>query len=76
MDWIHSCRVVVSTDSLGLHLGLAMDKWVVGLFGPTDPSEIHGYGRWRCVRAPSGAGMDRLCLEEAVAAVGELYPCP
>ncbi len=47
MDWIHSCRLLVSQDSLGLHIGLAFKKKVIGLFGPTDSQEIylHGFGQ-------------------------------
>lgn len=44
MDWINSCRLVVTADTLGLHLALALRKRVVALFGPTPPSEIHFYG--------------------------------
>ncbi len=44
MDWINSCRLIVTADTLGLHLGLALGKRVVALFGPTPPSEIHFYG--------------------------------
>jgi len=43
MDWIHSCRVIISNDSLGLHMAFAFGKEVVGLFGPTDPKEIYFY---------------------------------
>jgi len=40
MDWINSCRLIVTSDSLGLHLGLALGKKVVGLFGPTPASDL------------------------------------
>lgn len=40
IDWIDGCRLVVTNDSLGLHLALALGKKVVALFGPTIPSEI------------------------------------
>lgn len=43
MDWINSCRVVISNDSLGLHLAFAFNKKVIGLFGPTDSSEVYFY---------------------------------
>jgi heptosyltransferase-2 len=43
MDWIHSCRLIVSNDSLGLHLASTLNKLVVGLFGPTDPNEVFLY---------------------------------
>jgi len=40
IDWINSCRVLVTNDSLGLHVALALGKKVVALFGPTIPSEF------------------------------------
>ena len=43
MDWIGSCRLLLSNDSLGIHLAFAYSKKVVGLFGPTDPSEVCFY---------------------------------
>lgn len=51
MDWINSCRVVVSNDSLGLHIAFALKKKVIGLFGPTDSKEIYLYGNSKVVRA-------------------------
>lgn len=49
MEWINSCKVIVSNDSLGLHLALALKKYVVGIFGPTDPSEIYFYNRGEAI---------------------------
>lgn len=43
IDWLNSCRLVVTSDSLGLHLGLALKKKVIALFGPTSPNEIYFY---------------------------------
>ena len=37
--------VVVSSDSLGMHLAIALGKKVVALFGSTCPQEISLYGR-------------------------------
>jgi len=45
MDWIASCKMLVSSDSLGLHIALAFGIPVVGLFGPTSAKEIHFYGK-------------------------------
>lgn len=45
MEWINSCALIITTDSLGLHLALALRKKVLGLFGPTDPMEICFYNR-------------------------------
>jgi len=45
MEWINSCRLLVTNDSLGLHIALALQKKVVVLYGPTNPNETHFYGR-------------------------------
>lgn len=36
VDWIGKCRMLVTNDSLGLHLAIAMDRKVVLIVGPTD----------------------------------------
>jgi heptosyltransferase II len=45
MDWINSCQLLVTNDSLGLHIALALRKKVVVLYGPTNPKETHFYSR-------------------------------
>lgn len=45
IDWINSCRLIVTADTLGLHLALALKKRVVALFGPTSHREIYFYNR-------------------------------
>lgn len=45
IEWVQSCRVIVTNDSLGMHLGIALQKKVVALFGPTSSSEVFLYGR-------------------------------
>jgi heptosyltransferase-2 len=52
MDWVHSCRLLVTCDSLGLHLALAMGKPVVALFGPTPPDDIMPQPRLRVLTTP------------------------
>jgi heptosyltransferase-2 len=42
IEWIASCRVLVTNDSLGLHIALALDKPVIALFGPTIATEVAG----------------------------------
>jgi ADP-heptose:LPS heptosyltransferase len=37
--------VVVTSDTLGMHLAIALKKPVIALFGPTCPQEIDLYGR-------------------------------
>lgn len=41
IDWVNSCRLLVTNDSLGLHLAIALNKKVVAIFGPTIHQEIH-----------------------------------
>lgn len=43
IDWVNSCKLIVTADTLGLHLGLALKKRVIALFGPTSPWEIYLY---------------------------------
>ncbi len=50
MDWVNSVRTLVTCDSLGMHLGIALKKSVVALFGPTSSREIHLYGRGSIIR--------------------------
>ncbi|MDD2367018.1 MAG: glycosyltransferase family 9 protein [Desulfuromonadaceae bacterium] len=58
IDWINSCRLLVTNDSLGLHIALALRKRVVVLYGPTNPNETYFYGRGE-VLYPE---MDRPCI--------------
>lgn len=43
IDWINSCKLIVTADTLGLHLGLALKKRIVALFGPTSAYEVYFY---------------------------------
>lgn len=52
MGWLNSSRVIVSGDTLGMHLGIAMKKKVLGLFGPTPHREVYFYGRGKAVLCP------------------------
>lgn len=49
MDWINSSKIIVSSDSLGMHLGIALKKKVVGLFGPTSEKEVYFYDKGRAI---------------------------
>lgn len=49
MDWINSCRMIISNDSLGMHLGIALKKKVLGLFGSTPSKEVYFYGRGKAI---------------------------
>lgn len=41
MDWINSVQLLVTNDSLGLHIAHALNKNIVALFGPTIDSEVY-----------------------------------
>ena len=54
IDWINRCNLLVTCDSLGLHIAMALNKKVVALFGPTPVfKEAYGPGR-QCIIAASG----------------------
>ncbi len=40
LGWIYYSKVMVCLDSAPLHLGVALKKSLVALFGPTNPAEI------------------------------------
>lgn len=40
VDWLASCRVIVTQDTLGLHLASALRKRVVAVVGPTENREF------------------------------------
>jgi heptosyltransferase-2 len=52
------CDVVVTSDSLAVHVAAARKTKAVVLFGPTSAAEIELYGRGEKVVPP---GMDCLC---------------
>jgi heptosyltransferase-2 len=39
-EWINSCSLIVTNDSLGLHIGHSLGKSIVALFGPTPSSGV------------------------------------
>lgn len=41
--WISQCKVLISNDSLGMHIAFALGVPCFTLFGPTKASEIHFY---------------------------------
>ncbi len=43
-DWINSCKLLVTNDSFGMHVAIALKKRVIALFGPTHASENYLYG--------------------------------
>lgn len=49
MDWINSCRTLVTNDSLGLHIALALKKNVIGLLGPTSSRQLYIYNKFKII---------------------------
>ncbi|MBS3083573.1 glycosyltransferase family 9 protein [Candidatus Pacearchaeota archaeon] len=49
IDWVNSSRAMVSSDSLGMHLAIALGKQVYGLFAPTPSEEVDFYGRGNAI---------------------------
>jgi heptosyltransferase-2 len=43
-EWINSCRVLVTNDSFGMHIAMALKKKFIAIFGPTHCQENHLYG--------------------------------
>ncbi len=44
---INQCQLLVSSDSLAMHFGIALGKKIAVFFGPTSPTEIELYGLGR-----------------------------
>ena len=42
---VDACDVVVSSDSLAMHIAIALGKCVVAIFGSTTPHEVDLYDR-------------------------------
>lgn len=53
IKWIHSCKLIVTHDSLGLHIAIALKKKIVAIYGPTVSQETYLYNLGRKV-APEG----------------------
>jgi heptosyltransferase II len=49
---VNSCGLVVTGDTLTMHIALALQKRTIAVFGPTSAPEIHGYGRLTSVVSP------------------------
>jgi heptosyltransferase-2 len=41
IEWLNSVRLLVTNDSLGLHIAHALGKKIVALFGPTISNEVY-----------------------------------
>lgn len=84
------CDILVTGDTLALHVGIALEKPVVALFGPTSSAEIELYGRGIKILPPDmpclccylddctvrPACMQRILPEMVQAACQQLLPTP
>jgi heptosyltransferase-2 len=71
------CAVVVTGDSLGMHLAIAEKRQVVVLFGPTCPQEIELYGRGEKIISPLDcAPCYRSCCVQSPTCMAAIEPGP
>lgn len=65
---IEACDLVISGDSLGMHLAIARAKFVIAWFGPTCAHEIDLYDRGLALSAdvPCGPCWKRSCHQEVM----------
>ncbi len=63
---VAACDIIVSGDSLGMHMGVALEKWVVAWFGPTCAHEIELFGRGKKILSQVSCGpcWKRLCQNQ------------
>jgi len=73
IDWLAACRVVVTGDSLGLYLAVALGKQVVALVGTQGAQEVYLYGHGikvtptterDCSDCVRHGGLGHCCMEE------------
>jgi len=63
---VNLCDMLITADSLALHIGTALNKKIIALFGPTSISEINLFNRGIKVSAPEDCKCyyNRYCTEE------------
>ncbi|MFZ4403536.1 MAG: glycosyltransferase family 9 protein [Pseudobdellovibrionaceae bacterium] len=86
---VAACDVVVTGDSLGMHMAIALQKPVVAWFGPTCAQEIELYGRGQKILSKASCGpcwkrfcdktnmcYDLVSMQEVTAAVKNVLGLP
>ncbi len=91
IEWLSSCRLIITCDSLGLHLAIGLQRKIVSLFGPTPPEQVYLYGLGvkitpacdrRCIPCfQPRCTFDQTCMEsisveQVLEAVESLIPAP
>ncbi len=51
---VAACDIVLTGDSLGMHIGIALEKYVAAWFGPTCAHEIDFYDRGEAIYTSAG----------------------
>ena len=51
---VNLCKILITSDSLAMHIGIALKKKVVAFFGPTSAAEIEIYGRGKKIVPKKG----------------------
>jgi len=69
IDWINSNKIIISTDSLGLHIGLTLNKKVIGIFGPTSAKEVFFYNESKYIQKEK---MSEITVNEIIDLVEQL----
>ncbi|MCU0666189.1 MAG: glycosyltransferase family 9 protein [Candidatus Omnitrophica bacterium] len=54
MDWINSCKMIITNDSLGMHLAIALKKKIIAFFGPSSSSEVYLYDLGKIITPETG----------------------
>jgi len=66
VDWINTCRLLITNDSLGLYLGVALGKKALGLFGPSPVSDQSPHERLKVLSSPAEREHLPCCKPECV----------
>ena len=62
---VNLCDIIITADTLALHIGTALNKNIIALFGPTSMSEINLFNCGIKVTAPDDCKCyyNRICSE-------------
>ena len=71
MSWISSCHLMLTCDSLGMHLSLGYDIPTIALFGPSPSREVYLYDKGVKIQAVDGR-MESITVEQVMEAVNEI----
>ncbi len=74
------CDIFVTTDTLGLHLAIALKRKIIALFGPTSSSEIEMYGlgekitgkKCLCCYNPQCKSMETISVNQVLKKIKDL----